>query len=347
MGHNDRDEFLVATDGSRRRRRRLFLLAGLLLILLSLLGFVFRDRLPRFWHSEYDQSNRFPPGVLADYVPEDSQAVLVVNARQVRESPAGRKYLAPLIQQMIRQAGGRLQWIELLGLNDLDDLDSLQISFAPSAGEEPMWLLRGRFDPSRVQIGSDKLQENSLDRFRVWEHTDRREKRTTIIAPLGDMLAVSESRNRVLLAFKHASNPQANTVRDATLRELLTKVDRQQTLWLAASLRNLGSINEIEDSWLKLLLRPLRTHAESVYGGMQCAEDVRADFHFRAATEDKATQLEMAIQSIRDLASEGGSLLVRQKELQPLLRLLGASQIQRESASIQLRSRLAPENPEE
>ena len=34
-------------------------------------------------------------------------------------------------------------------------------------------------------------------------------------------------------------------------------------------------------------------------------------------------------------------------ELQPLLRLLGASQIQRESASIQLRSRLAPENPEE
>jgi hypothetical protein len=341
MGVNERNDPLAATDGRPRRRAwRLLLLTSLILIGLVLVTFLFRDHISHLWSYEQDLGNRFPPGVLTDYVPEDSQAVLAVNILQLRDSPSASRFLAPAVQQLIRRSGDHLQWMELLGLTPLDDIDSLQISFAPSARVEPLWLLRGRFDLSRVQIGPDKLQVTNIEHCRIWEYTDHRARRATSVAPVGDMLVASESRVRVQAALKQASNPRPIAVRDATLRELLRKVDRRQTLWVAASLKGLGSINDIEEYWLKLILRPLIAHAESVYGGINYEEDVEVKLHFRAVTEEEATQLEMSLQSIRDLAGEGASLLIRDKELLPLLRLLGAAQIHRKVNTIFLQGRL-------
>lgn len=341
MGDNARNDPLAATDGfPRRRSGRRFLLAGLVLTTLVLVGFLFRAQLSHLWHSQDDGSDRFPPGALVDYVPEDSQVVLAVNVRQLRETPAGRQQLAPAVQQLIRRGGGRLHWLDLLGINPIEDIDNLLISFAPAAGGEPLWLIHGRFDRSRMTIAPDALQETTLDNIRVWEYTDRREKRTTIVAPVGDMLVVSESRIRVQAALKQAIDPRSVTVHDTTLRELLTKVDRRQTVWLAATLKKLGPVlSEIDDYWLKLLLRPVLGRAESVYGAIQCAEDIQAELHFRSATEEEAIQLEKSLENFRELAGEGASFLVRRKEWQPLLRLLGTSEISRDGTMILLRCR--------
>jgi hypothetical protein len=344
MGEHDRNDPLVATDGRPRRRLgRLFLLASVVIAGLIVVGFFFGDQLSNLWHAENDLGNGFPPGALADYVPEDSQAVLAVNVHQLLDSPRGREQMAPALQYLIRHAGGRLRWMDLLGINPLDDLDYLQISFVPPSSGEPLWLIRGRFDRSRIQTGPDMLQETKLDHYRVWEYTERRAKRTTIIAPVGDLFVAGESRGRVRAVLKQASNPRPIAVRDAILRDLLPKVNRRQSVWLAASLKGLGSTRGIEDYWLRLLLRPLLAHAESVYGGILCAEDLRAELYFRAATEEDAASLEKSLLSIRDLAGEGASLLVRQKEMLPLVRLLGSGEIRRDGTIVLLRSRLTAE----
>jgi hypothetical protein len=160
------------------------------------------------------------------------------------------------------------------------------------------------------------------------------------------MLVVSESRGRVQAALKQASHPHALEMRNASLRDLLPKVDRRRTVWVAASLKGFGPTSGIEDYWLRLLLRPLMSHTESVYGGISCAEDVRADLLFRAATEAAAERLGMSLQNIRDLAGEGASLLVGQKELLHLLRLLGSGEIHRDGTTILLRCRVAEDQLE-
>ncbi|MGH7170410.1 MAG: hypothetical protein ACRELG_09055 [Gemmataceae bacterium] len=342
MGDNDRNESAIAPQGiPRRRRGRLLLLAGVSLTALALLlGFLFRDRLLSRWRGEDDLGNRFPPGALADYLPEDSEAVLTVNVRQLRESRVGRQHLAPILQHLIRQAGGRLRWMDLLGIKPLEDLDSLQISFAPNAGGQPLWLVRARLDRSRIQIGPDKLQETKLNHFRIWECTDRETRRTTLLAPVGDILVVSEARGRVLSALKQASDPRPIAVRDATLREMLAKVDRRQSLWLAASIKSLGSLAGIEDYFLKMVLRPRLAHADSVHGGITCAEDVQVELHFRSATEERAARLETDLQAMREAAPGFELLLGRKKELLPLLRLLSSASINREGNKVLLRSRL-------
>ena len=107
-------------------------------------------------------------------------------------------------------------------------------------------------------------------------------------------------------------------------------MDRRQSVWLAASIKSLGPISGIDNFLLKMVLRPLPAHAESVYGGIVCSEDMQAELHFRTATAAEAAQLENDLASIRDLVREGSWLLGRQKELLPLLGLLGTAQIRRD-----------------
>ena len=277
---------------------------------------------------------------LTDYVPEDSEAVLAVNMRQLLDSSVGKQHLAPIMQSLLRQAGGRLRWMELLGIKPVEDIDSLQIFFAPAAGDQPLWLVRVRLDRSRIQVGPDRLQETNLDHFRVWQTIDREEKRTTWLAPVGDMLVVCESRGPMRAALKQAEEPRSIAVRDATLGEMLAKVDRRQSLWLAASLKSRGSIAGIEDYLLKMVLRPLLAHADSVHGGIACAEDVQVKLHFRSATAESAARLETDLQGICEAAPGAMWLLGSKKEFVPLLRLLGSGKITREGNRVLLRCRM-------
>jgi hypothetical protein len=337
----------MAAESTPRRRRRLLLVASTtgacvtVLIVIVVCTWVLRAGRD----GDDDLNNRVPAGALADYVPEDSAAVLFVDVGQFRETPVGRQYLWPTMQQLARQLQWRLPWLKLVGINTLDDFDTLRISFASKGGGEPMLLARGQFDRSRLQIGPDKLQERTLDHFRIWEYSEPEAKQTTLIAPVADMLVVSETRNRVQAALKQASDPQPIRVRDAILRQVLAKVDRRQSLWLAASMKKLASISELDNYLLKMILRPLVAHAESVYGGITCTEDLQAELHFSTTTEADASRLESDLRSICE-AAPGIMLLGRKSEPQPLLQLLAAGQIKREGKTILFRCRLTTDQAE-
>ncbi|HWG45335.1 MAG TPA: hypothetical protein VN688_21405 [Gemmataceae bacterium] len=337
---NDNINNTTPSDGIFRRRSwRLFWLVGVAGAALALLlGFLFRDWLPGSWRSDDALDDPFPAGALADYVPEDSEAMLTVNLRTLLESPVGQR-MKPSLQQLVQRGERQFRWMDLLGIKPFDDLDSLQISFAPGSGGQPLWLARGRLDRSRFQIGPDKLQTKTIEHFRVWEYADRQRNQTTLLAPVGDALVVSDTPSRVLAALHQASHPRSVVIRDVTLRELLAKVDRRQSLWLAASFKQLGPVARIDNVLLEMILRPLFTHADSVHGGLTCAEDIRAELHFHTPTEESAAKLEEDLNAICGSA-EGVSLFVR-KELLPLLHLLSSGQTSREGKTVSLRCRLA------
>lgn len=342
MGHENSNDCANAMDGAPRRWRRILLPAGAILAgLVLLLGIVFREEILRSWPWGEGRANPFPPGVLADYVPADSEAVIAVNIRSLLASPAGQR-LTPSLRQLVRRGEQQLRWMEPLGIKPFDDLYYLQISFAPSGGGQPLWLARGRWDRSRFQIGPDQLREKMVDHFRVLEYADRSSKRTTLFALAGDALVVSDTPTRVLAALKQASDPQPLTVRDTTLRELLEKIDRRQGLWFAASFKHLAPVADFYSVWMNMILTPLFQHAESVYGGLTCADDLRAELHFRTATEESAAKLEAGLQVIiREVVPGAALLMSRQQELLPLLHLLGSGETSRDGRTVSLRCRLA------
>ncbi len=326
----------------RRRPWRIVVLAGVAGAALALLlGILFRDWLTGAWRADDALDDPFPPGALADYVAEDSEAVLTVNLRTLLESPVGRQHLKPVLKQFVQQSDPQFRWMDLLGIQPLDDLDSLQISFAPGSGGQPLWLARGRLDRTRFQIGPDKLQKKTVDHFRVWEYADRQRHVATMLAPVGDALVASDTPARVLAALKQASQPRSVTIRDATLRELLAKVDQRQSLWLAASFKQLGPVARIDNRWLEMILRPLFTHAESVYGGLTCGEDIQAELHFRTPTEEELPNWRWTSTTSAAWPWVLPLLFSREKELLPLFHLLSSGQTSRNGKTVSLRCRLA------
>jgi hypothetical protein len=341
MAPSDKRDSLTAAENIPHRWRRLLLLASVAGTCFTVLVAIFLCAwVSRVWRNGNDDlGNRFPPGVLVDYVPEDSAVVLAVNVRQLRETLLTRPQLRPFFQRLIEQAEARLPWLDLTEINLLDDLDTLVISFGSAGSGEPLLLAHGRPDCSRFQVGPDKLQTKILDGLRVWECSDPSSKQNTLLVVVGDTLVVSKTRGRVQAALRQASDPKPIRVRDATLCELLMKVDRRQSLWLAVSNKRLGPAVEIDDYLLKILLRPLLAHSESISGGITCGEDLQAELHFSTTTDEDAAQLESDLKSIC-AAAPGAALLGRQNELLVLLRLLAAGQIRCESKSILLRCRL-------
>lgn len=335
MGGNSRSE--------KRRGRRWLLTGTVGVLLLVPAAFYLRDWIPGPWRSSEAWNDRLPSDVLADYVPEDSAALLTVDVPSLRESPMGRKRLVPLVQQLVREGEGELSWIAWLGIDPLNDLDSLQISFASGGVGQPLWLARGRLDRSRFH-STEQAREITVDHFRMWEYRDRQTKRTTTLAAAGDALLASETPARVLAALKYArKRPAGKSDAPVSLREMLTKVDRRQSVWVAASLEKLGSVRRIDNFWLEAVLRPLLTHAASVYGGITCGEDVRADLHFHAATEENAERLEADLKSLREMTGGASLFLGRQHELLPLLLLLGAAETNRDGNNVSLHCRLSEE----
>ena len=339
MGDNSTDD-PTKPNGVLRRRWRIFLLTGLTGAGVALLlGIVFREWIPGPWRSDNVLDNHFPAGALADYVPEDSDAVVAVNLRSALESPAGRRLLAPSLKELVGESEDRFRWIELLGLKPLDDLDYLQVSFAPGNGGQPLWLARGRLDRSRFRVGPDMLRKKIADRFHILEYADRQTSRKTTLAPMGDTLIASDTPARVMAALSRASDPSPAAMRDATLRELLKKVDRSQSIWVVAALKGLD-LGGIDSYFLRAALRPLFEHADSVYGGLTCGDDVRAELHLHTTTEENAAKLEKDLKSVCELAQTAPRLMRLQKEILPLVRLLSVGQTSREGKSVSLRCRL-------
>src|SRR5437660_279830 len=77
----------------------------------------------------------------------------------------------------------------------------------PTDLDQPLLLLRGRFDAGRFSVGPKKLREASDGPFRFYEATVPHSARVTRLAPAGGTLAVSDSKPRFLAALRYAAAP--------------------------------------------------------------------------------------------------------------------------------------------
>ncbi len=331
----------TSNETGRPRRARWISVVFASAVVLTVAVFILRNSFWDWWTGGLEGEEPFASGALDDYVPEDSEALLVADLHALLQSSVGRQRLKPILQRLLRQSDALPRWMEMLEVNPENDLDLVRISFAPGSGAAPLWLMRGRFDCSRAHIGPEKLRERRLGRYRLWEYTESAAKRTVLIALAGDTLIAGETQERVREALEQARDPHSISVRDATLGKLLTKVDRRQPLWLAASMKSLGSIANIDNYLLRMVVNPLLQNADSLYGGVKVADDLRLELTIGTTTAEQADRLQIELRSLREAAPGAALLLGDQKELTPVLRLLGTSKVSREGKILRLHSRLS------
>jgi hypothetical protein len=283
----------------------------------------------------------YPPDALAEYVPADAAGVLSFDLHTLRETPLVRGRLGTPLRRLAARTMQELPWLGVAGLDLWQDVDRVRVVLPAGDAGRPLWMVHGRIDPARFQVGPGRLTPRTEGNKRLYEYADP-VVGTAFLAPAGDTLVASPNRARLMTALDYAAEPHSMEAHDPTLRELLAHVDRTRPIWLALSLAALGDMGRPQDRLLSAVIGPVLRRSRTVAGGIVVGEDLRADFTFRAADEAAALQLEKAINDVIDV-TKGALLLGVDPDLLPLLTLVGAAEVSREGRDVRLRSQLSAE----
>lgn len=313
--------------------------AGLVVLIVgtitALLVFLhFRGRSPGPGSVELEPEP-FAADALAGYLPADSAVVVSLDLRALREAPAVQA-LRRTVDYMLRDSGDAAAWLRWSGIDPLGDLDRLDIVLSARSPSRPLWLATGRFDTARFDLSPGRLREVRQRGRRIYELSTRR-KETDWVAPVGRTLAVGFGHDRLDDVLKYAQGARGEALRDPILKKLLAGVNRSQAVWLAASYAALGPVGRLDSRAMDLVMRPIFTNAESVSGGVEVGDSLRAAFTFTGNDEDAAQHLEGSLSSIVMLAQGAGLLPGLDRELVPLFQLLGSGEVTRDGADVTLR----------
>jgi hypothetical protein len=84
------------------------------------------------------------------FLPGDAEQVIVVNVKQILESPLVKKYALPEIEKQLKENKDLKQLQTLTGLDPLKDIHSVVIANSGSTGEKALLIVRGKFDVEKI-----------------------------------------------------------------------------------------------------------------------------------------------------------------------------------------------------
>jgi hypothetical protein len=262
-----------------RLSRRLFA-AGLGLALLSS---------PFAWAAEVDRD-----------LPDDTEAVLVINVRQVLQSP--------VVQTFVRQQQGNAEADDggLLGPFDPEGLKDLErVTLAVPGGEgverRGVAILRGRFDLARVNALAEAFAQSDVITLKIHTYQKirfyeifRDDPPTPVLCSVfldQHTLVLSPSKEAIRAAIAKRvgrKTPQLNQ----DLEALINKEDPKQGIWLAG---------KVPQQFKQLLahrpqLKPFAGKLEAFRGGVRFTDDIKAGLFLRMSDVQSAVDLRQTLE---------------------------------------------------
>lgn len=143
---------------------------------------------------------------LDKYLPDDTQAIITVNFRQIIEAPVVKKYAIKEVEKGLETKEVQ-QVISLLGLDPLKDITGATVAFPAEMNEKTLTVIvRGSFDLVRIHDLADKIARDKpdtltvhkQDNLRLYEGKDERSKRPYFASFMNkEVLVVSAAKERV------------------------------------------------------------------------------------------------------------------------------------------------------
>jgi hypothetical protein len=223
------------------------------------------------------------------YLPGDTEFVLHANIRQALDSPLGKKYLLPQIEENLKKGKPEIQEVlTALGLDPIKDVTSITLA-APGKINEKNWtaLLEGRFDQAKIQSTVESFASNPAGTLKthkedgavIYEFQDTKHSQSAFAAFVEkDTLLVSSTKDQVTAALGKKGTSKGSSLNKDLLA--LMKEGDKESLWLAM----------VPDQVIKALpqnnkqLLELAKKIKSIKGGITLTDGVQ--FSVRIQTPD-------------------------------------------------------------
>jgi serine/threonine-protein kinase len=214
---------------------------------------------------------------LANYIPADSAAVVAVKPIEMHRAAI---FEGGSAQRALRTDTNLTALLDLLRIDLVRDIDQLRLCVPAGRPRQAQWLARGRFHPDRFPRDGEVLRAEDDPKGPGKMLRYAPEVRPALfLAARESSLLVSPARERARAGLEQASGRTEASVADPTLRKLLAKVDRSQTVWLAVNPVELGPPPRLVRDWsLQSLAEFILRRSSAIHGGVSCGRDLQLHF---------------------------------------------------------------------
>jgi len=272
-------------------------------------------------------------GVTEPLLPPDTESCVVINVRQILDSPLFKKHLLAPIRRMMDDKGNELTRGILadLGTDPLKDLDRVIIASPTTKDtDRGLILLQGRFNLARIRQKGEEAARDNAENLRLhptslgggkshllYEVVIPNREDSLFAAMLDQRtMALSPGKDYVVEAVrKHQSGNPAKLASSA-FAEMLGKMDEKQCVGVAI----VGEkVTLPESDAVTRLLREKLGGLEGVGGGVTIDEDIKVEVLLAGPDREKAESLHKAMDKGLRMAVAGLSLLGEERQELDLL----------------------------
>jgi hypothetical protein len=279
------------------------------------------------------------------YLPEDTEVILVVNAKQLLDSPLVKKHFLEHIRGHLKSNDEVTKILESLGFDPLKDVTRITVALSMVGSEaKGLIIAHGRFDKAKFEAKAEEVAKDKSDSLKI--HKDGEHKfyevkvdggeKPLFIGVLDSMTIVaSPEKQHVLDAF---SKGEAKKAPKKELQELIEKADANQSLWFAATANAFLKGDFSSDDKAKKNLEKMH----NITAGVVVDKGIKVAFAI--ATKSPANAKELAEELKEGLSQAKGLLALvaeQNKGLAPLVDTVGSLRVNTDGSAITLNSEIS------
>ncbi len=266
------------------------------------------------------------------FLPNDSEAIFVLNIRQLLDSNLFKKYgVAEKAVAALKEEPMAVQVLSSLGIDPLKDIDSVVIA----GGTDPdkgLVIVHGHFDVAKFNATGEQHAKDHPDNLKVQKigattvfevSAPELDKPMFVAAASKTTLVAAGSKDYLAEALDKAAGKKKTALKSTQFADLLGKADAKQSMWLvvggAALQQGLAKVEQAKEVVAKI---------ENLTGGVTLTDDVKMKFVISTKDADGAKALSKMISDGINAAKGFASLIAAQeKAAAPLLEVFDSIKV--------------------
>lgn len=273
------------------------------------------------------------------FVPNNADAVIIVNVRQITESTLFKNYQNQ-IKELIQNNAEVKKTLEDLAIDPFKDVYTIVIAGPGGKQDEGLVIVEGRFNRAKLETRAEAAAKDPNEGvkiikegdYKLYEMEAKNGREPGFGAIVNDTILVFGQKKDVVLAAleKQAGKKKAELKKEVA--DMLGKVDTKQSIAVIALPNGLGAAQAQE----------FAEKIKNVTGGVTVSDEVKADFVLAAKDEKGAKAV---AETIEDGLSQIKGLLAlmanNQKELAPVIDVIGTVKIDSNGSNVNLKAQIS------
>src|SRR6266851_5895681 len=204
------------------------------------------------------------------YLPNDTEAVLTINVRQILDAPFIKKDAFAEFRKSLDERSGALKHLKDLDLDPQKDFDSIVLANSNGDPDRSLLIVHGRFEVAKFEAKANEIAKAQPDQWTVTTIPDGAggqykvlksakwfdfsgvrpalKNKPAYIALLDKrVLVAAPEKDLIIDALDKAQGRKKTALKSKELGQLLEKANGKQSIWIAMLPSALGKILPLDD----------------------------------------------------------------------------------------------------